>query len=239
MKVVLTGASRGLGLQIAKQLAGEGHTVFALCRSMSDELQELQNKTNALVQFVECDLLNTDFIQQLTIRKIFLDNAIDALVSNAALAYDDLISNLNQESLEKMFQVNTLAPMVLTKSAIRNMLLHNTSGSIVHISSISAHTGYKGLAMYAASKGAIEAFSKNTAREWGGRGIRSNCVVAGFMETEMSAELSDEQKQRIYQRTSLKKSTETASVASMVQFLLSTSACGVTGQNLFVDSGTI
>jgi 3-oxoacyl-[acyl-carrier protein] reductase len=119
------------------------------------------------------------------------------------------------------------------------MLLHRTSGSIVHISSISVHTGYKGLAMYASTKGALEAFSKTTAREWGEKGIRSNALVAGFMETSMSSTLSKEQRDRIYKRTSLKIPTTVESVANMVEFLLSDNSRSVTGANVFVDSGTI
>jgi 3-oxoacyl-[acyl-carrier protein] reductase len=119
------------------------------------------------------------------------------------------------------------------------MLLHHTRGSIVHLSSISVHTGYKGLAMYASTKGALEAFSKNTAREWGELGIRSNCLVAGFMETEMSSTLDEEQKNRIYKRTSLKKAVDVQSVAETIAFLLSKNANSITGQNIHVDSGTI
>ena len=109
----------------------------------------------------------------------------------------------------------------------------------MHVSSISAHTGYKGLAMYASTKGALEAFSKNTAREWGERGIRSNCVVAGFMETAMSGALGEAQRLRIHQRTALKQPASLDSVAETVVFLLGKGASSITGQNLFVDSGTI
>ena len=101
------------------------------------------------------------------------------------------------ESLENMYRINVFNPMIIVKYGIRNMLLHRISGSIIHVSSISVHTGYKGLAMYASTKGALEAFSKNVAREWGGLKIRSNCLVAGFMETAMSSTLSAEQKERI------------------------------------------
>ena len=93
--------------------------------------------------------------------------------------------------------------------------------------------------MYASTKGAIEAFSKNTAREWGERKIRSNCVVAGFMETEMSSTLSEEQKERIYRRTALKEATRIDSVAGTIAYLLSDKAASITGQNIHVDSGTI
>ena len=114
------------------------------------------------------------------------------------------------------------------------MLLHNIKGSIVHISSISVHTGYKGLSMYASTKGALEAFSKNTAREWGGKGIRSNCLVAGFMETEMSSTLSDNQKNRIYQRTSMKQPVDVDSVTKTITFLLSDESISITGQNIML-----
>ena len=119
------------------------------------------------------------------------------------------------------------------------MILHKTKGSIVHISSISVHTGYKGLAMYASSKGALEAFSKDTAREWGVMGIRSNVVVPGFMATAMSSTLTEEQRDKIYARTSLKSATSIRSVAETVAFLLSDKAASITGQNIHVDNGTI
>jgi len=93
--------------------------------------------------------------------------------------------------------------------------------------------------MYASTKGALEAFSKNTAREWGEKGIRSNCLVAGFMETEMSSTLSDNQKNRIYQRTSMKQPVDVISVAETIRFLLSDESKSITGQNIHVDNGTI
>ena len=160
-------------------------------------------------------------------------------MNNAALAYDDIVTNMNLERLQNMYAVNVFAPMMMTKYVIRNMLYHHTRGSILHISSISVHTGYKGLAMYASSKGALEAFSKDTAREWGELGIRSNVVVPGFMETAMSATLSTEQKERIYKRTSMKAATSIRSVAETVAFLLSDKAESITGVELRVDNGTI
>ena len=138
-----------------------------------------------------------------------------------------------------MYSINVFAPMILTKYTLRQMLLHKIEGSIVHISSISTHTGYKGLSMYASSKGALEAFSKNTAREWGGKGIRSNCLVAGFMETNMSSTLSLDQKNRIYNRTSLKKPVDMISVSETISFLISDDSKSITGQNINVDNGTI
>ncbi len=238
--VLLTGASRGVGLVIARHLIEDGYRVFTVSRSLSPELEALQTEYSESLFHVAFDLANTPQITPRIFPELVpMDTPLCGFVNNAALAYDDLVTNLQLEPLERMYRVNVFAPMMLTKGAIRNMLLHRTPGSIVHISSISVHTGYKGLAMYASTKGALEAFSKNTAREWGERGIRSNCVVAGFLETEMSAGLSDEQRQRIYNRTALKQPTDIASVAETVTFLLSEKSRSITGQHLFVDSGTI
>ena len=140
------------------------------------------------------DLSQVDNLKENIYDKILKHEKIDGFINNAAYAYDDLITNLKLEKLRYMYNINVLSPIMITKLVLRNMLLHKTSGSIIHLSSISAHTGYKGLAMYASTKGSLEAFSKNCSREWGSLGIRSNCVVAGFMETSMSSTLTDEQK---------------------------------------------
>jgi 3-oxoacyl-[acyl-carrier protein] reductase len=127
----------------------------------------------------------------------------------------------------------------MVKYVLRDMLLNKTKGSIVHISSISAHTGYKGLAMYASTKGAMEAFSKNTAREWGALGIRSNIICPGFMDTEMSATLTHDQKNKIFNRNSMKKAVEVEAVATTAIFLLMDASKGITGDIIHVDNGTI
>ena len=240
MNILLTGGSRGLGLAIARQQLERGDTVFVVNRTLSPELIELLECFKEHAVFIECDLTQPEIIKE-TIFDRQLDNSvpIHGFVNNAAIAYDDLVSNLDLGSLETMFQVNVFSPMALTKHVVRNMLLHRTAGSIVHISSICSRKGYKGLAMYAATKGAIEAFSKNLAREWGSMGIRSNCVVPGFMETSMSSTLTKEQREKINNRTSLKSATSIQSVVATTEFLLSKASCSVTGQEFVVDSGTI
>jgi 3-oxoacyl-[acyl-carrier protein] reductase len=238
--IVLTGASKGLGLEIAKVLLQEGCTVYAINRTLSAELELLKKQFHEKLFIELFDLTDSKGVKA-KLFKTFLsyDVKIDGFVNNAAVAYDEIITNAKYEPLDNMFNVNVFTPILMTTNVIRNMVFHKTKGSIIHISSISVHTGYKGLSMYAASKGALEAFSKNTAREWGETGIRSNCIVAGFMETEMSATLSFEQKDRIYKRTSLKTATDKGSVAKTISFLLSDDAKSITGQNIFVDSGTI
>lgn len=239
---LLTGISKGLGIEIARILLEENeqNKVYGVSRTVTDELAALKVSYPERLITTEFDLLNSDLVQDFLFKN-FITNKIvlHGFINNAALAYDDIITNLKHKPLEDMFKVNVFAPMLITKYAIRNMLLHKTKGSIIHLSSISVHTGYKGLSMYAATKGALEAFSKNTAREWGSLGIRSNAIVAGFMETPMSATLSTDQKDRIYKRTSLKIPTDMTSVAETISFLLTDKAASITGQNIHVDSGTI
>jgi len=238
--ILVTGISKGLGLVITSHLLEAGYSVYGVSRTISPEIEKLRQDYFGKLFLKQFDLNKSELVKkELVDTFIDLDTPIHGFVNNAAIAYDDIITNLQLEPLVDMYRVNVFSPMMIVKYAIRNFLLHRTAGSIVHISSISVHTGYKGLAMYASTKGALEAFSKNTAREWGERGIRSNCIVAGFMETTMSSGLSEDKKNRIYKRTSLKQPTTPQSVAAMVEFLLSDRSISITGQNIFVDSGTI
>lgn len=240
MNILLTGGSRGLGLAIARQQLELGNTVFIVNRTLSTELSELLECHRERAKFIECDLTHPDTIKETIFDQHLGNNVpIHGFVNNAAIAYDDLVSNLDLGSLETMFHVNVFSPMAFTKQIVRNMLLHRTAGSIVHVSSICSRKGYKGLAMYAATKGAIESFSKNLAREWGSMGIRSNCVVPGFMKTSMSSTLTEDQREKIYSRTALKAATSIQSVTATVAFLLSNASCSVTGQEFIVDAGTI
>lgn len=242
MNILITGVSKGLGLEMTELALKQGIFVFGLSRTKTPELDTLLNKFPNHLIWKSIDLANPeiDWYTEL-FNSGFLSNSIplSGFINNAAMAYDDIITNINQGRLKGMFQANVFSPMMIVKYVIRNMIFNKIKGSIIHLSSISVHTGYKGLAMYAASKGSLEAFSKNTAREWGEKGIRSNCLVAGFMETEMSSSLNLDQKGRIYNRTSLKKPTTLKSVAETVLFLLSEKAESITGQNIHVDSGTI
>lgn len=239
--ILVTGVSRGLGLDIAKALLIDPDTsIYGISRSKTEEVENLLNQYEGRFFWMSYDLANTEDVRAEVFKNfIGLKTPLHGFVNNAALAYDDIVTNLNYDPLLNMYQVNVFTPMMMTKFAIRQFLFHNIEGSIVHLSSISVHTGYKGLAMYASTKGALEAFSKNTAREWGEKGIRSNALVAGFMETDMSATLSDDQKNRIYKRNSMKRPTTTKSVAETVKFLLSNAAESITGQVIHVDSGTI
>jgi 3-oxoacyl-[acyl-carrier protein] reductase len=238
--ILITGVSRGLGLATARAVAAAGWTVYGVSRRRSDEFSALASSNPGRVHFCAFDLGNVEGVRAEIFGKFVpLKVPLHGFVNNAAVAYVDLVTNLDAEKLRAMYSVNVFAPMMIVKHAIRNGLFHRQPLAIVHVSSISAHAGYKGLAMYASTKGALEAFSRNTAREWGARGIRSNAVVAGYMETGMSDGLTEERRKRIFGRTSLKAATKPESVAQTVVFLLGDGAASITGQSVFVDSGTI
>lgn len=240
MNILITGVSRGLGFSIANFFIRKGFNIIGLSRKINDNIELLANNHPKKFRYIKCDLMDTNSIKELLYDGLLKDIQLHGFVNNAAISYDSLITNANYEKLKNIFQVNVLSPIMITKLVIRNMILHKTKGSIVHISSISAHTGYKGLSMYASTKGAIESFSKNCSREWGSYGIRSNCIVVGFMETDMSSSLSQEQKNRIYNRMAKKEPVSIDSVVRTVNYLiLNKNSKSVTGQNIFVDNGTL
>ena len=238
--ILVSGVSRGLGLEIARQLLdNKGYQVYGFSRQSTAAIADLQATYPGHFHWQAIDLEDLDTLREKVFSQLLPpDLPLHALINNAAIAYDDLASNTNLSRLQKMFNINTLAPILLSKYVLRNMLLHRTQGSLIHISSISTKTGYKGLSMYAASKGALEVFSKNIAREWGPKGIRSNCIVPGFIDTAMSASLNEEQKQKIYNRNALKTATTLDSVTGTALFLLSKASSSITGQELIVDSGS-
>ena len=234
---IVTGHSKGLGKAIALVLLEKGYNVIGISRSISSDMGNA-NHEGSLKQ------LSFDFSEPQQIKEFYFDmikpiGPLGGLVNNAAIAYDDISTNIDILQMKKMFDVNVFSPIMLAQYVIRDMLLHEISGSIVHVSSICESTGYKGLSMYAATKGALESFSKGIAREWGIRGIRSNCVAPGFMDTRMSSSLSNEQRNKIYHRTCLRQPTDPISVAHTVEFLLSEKSVSITSQTYNVDSGTL
>ncbi len=236
--ILITGISKGLGYFVTKKLLENNYFVYGLSSSVNKNIKLLDNYNN--FKYLKFDLRNIDDIESKIFKK-FIDLSIPiyGVINNAAIAYDDIVTNLDVERLTEMYSVNVFAPIIITKRAIRNMLLNDVQGSLIHISSVSAHTGYKGLSMYASTKGALEAFSKNIAREWGERKIRSNCIAAGFMNSDMTENLSTDMKDRIFKRTSLKSETLKESVLEAILLLINNEARSITGEVIHVDAGTI
>lgn len=238
--VLVTGDSKGLGNVIVSILLESGeYFVVGVSRTRTKDVDVLEKKYPTTYTHYSYDLADSEGIKSFYLNTLKKHSPYVGLVNNAGIAYDDILTNARVEPLDLMFRVNVYSPIMFSKYIIRDMMLHDIKGSLVHISSVCAHTGYKGLSMYSASKGALESFSRTVAREWGGVGIRSNCVAPGFIETGMSETLTHEQKDRIFKRTSLKRGSEPKDIAETVKFLLSEKSSSITGAVFSVDCGTI
>ena len=238
--VIVTGASRGIGLAIAGALAASGYRVLAIARSASPELQALAAAAApagaGAVQFYPFDLLEVSGMAQLVSRLRHEAGPIYGLVNNAGLGTAGVLAMMRDEQIEALIRLNTLSPIVLTRHVVRSMLSER-AGRIVNISSIVASTGYQSLSVYSATKASLIGFTRALAREVGQLGITVNAVAPGFVDTEMTRNLDPRQREQIIRRSALHRLPEPADVAAAVEFLLSEKARNITGITLTVDAG--
>jgi 3-oxoacyl-[acyl-carrier protein] reductase len=238
--VIVTGGSRGLGLGIARRLTETGYRVITVARKQNDELaaamQEAEITNPGSFHFVPFDLAEIEGISDLikTLRKDF--GPIYGLVNNAGLSFDGTLALMPVSQIEQLLRVNTLSPIVFTKYMVRSMMADG-GGRIVNMASITAFTGYSGLSVYGATKASIIGFSRSIAREVGRMGVNVNSVAPGFIETDMTQGIKDEQRQQIERRSALKRLADIDDVANAVEFLLSDRAKNITGTVLTVDAG--
>lgn len=238
--VIVTGASRGLGLAIAAALAGDGVRVIAIARSESTELRTVVSaatrSARGEIHFHPFDLLETHAIPQLVsgLRRQF--GPFFGLVNNAGLGTAGVLAMMPEDDIERLVRLNTIAPLVLSKYVVRSMMSEK-AGRIVNISSIVASTGYHGLSVYSATKAALIGFTRSLAREVGPLGITVNAVAPGFISTEMTRGLAGEEREKIMRRSALRRLAEPVDVAAAVQFFLSEAAKNITGTTLTVDAG--
>lgn len=237
--IVVTGASRGIGLGIADALAADGYRVVAIARRSTEALARSAAEVGAgggSIHFESFDLEHLDampdFMRALRARH----GAIYGLVNNAGIGTEGVLATMATPDIERLVRLNTLAPMVLTKHAVRPMMSAG-AGRIVNMSSIIASTGYNGLSVYAATKASMIGFTRSLAREVGGLGITVNAVAPGFVDTDMTAAMDDKQRTTIARRSALKRLPEIADVAHAVAYLVSDRARNVTGTVMTIDAG--
>ncbi|MEO3678956.1 SDR family oxidoreductase [Rheinheimera sp. FR7-31] len=235
--VVVTGASRGLGLAICRQLLSAGYQVVALARTQSPELTALTARHANSLSFFAADLSDLDAIASLCTELVKQYGRPYALINNAAVGYDGVLATMHNSEINTLLNLNIQAPILLCKYFLRPMLL-NQSGRIVNISSIIARTGFNGLSVYAASKAALEGFSKSLAREVGKAGITVNCVAPGYMQTDMTNSLQGDKLESIKRRSPLGRLATPDDAAGAVLYLLSEQANAVTGTTITVDAGS-
>jgi len=232
--VLVTGGSRGIGLAIARKLAGAGYNVIAVARGESEKLREAAKDGN--LRFRACDLSDIEAIPAFV--KAVRDEygAIYGLVNNAGIGTEGLLAAMHNSDIEALVRLNVLSPVILTKYVVRHMMADG-EGRIVNISSIIASTGYNGLSVYGATKAAATGFTRSLAREVGKLGITVNAIAPGFIATELTESLSDDARQRIAGRSALRRLPEADDVASMVEYLLGEGGRNITGSVLTVDAG--
>ncbi len=242
--VIVTGGSRGLGLGIARTLAASGYRVLVIARKQNSQLTEAieqaertnPNANPGPFHFVPFDLAEIEGIPDLikTLRRDF--GPIYGLVNNAGISFEGVLAMMPTAQIEQLLRINTLAPIVLAKYVVRSMMADG-GGRIVNLASIVASTGYSGLSVYAATKASLIGFSRSLAREVGRAGINVNAVAPGFIATDMTEALKDEQRQQIERRSALRRLAEIDDVANAVEFLLGDKSKNITGTVLTVDAG--
>ena len=236
-RLVVTGASRGLGLEITRVLLESGYEVSAVARNSGELLRELQGRHPNALRFIPADLSNR---QQLTEVCEALNAAsttpIWGLINNAALAHDGLLVTQSPEKISEVVEMNLLTPILLSRLLAKRMLIQG-EGCIVFISSILAHRSGRGAATYAATKAALEGFTRALALELGPKGIRVNAVAPGYLQTQMSNALTANQVSRIERRSAAQRLAQVSEVANVVGMLVSPVSSAINGQVLAVDCG--
>ena len=239
--VLVTGGSRGIGLAIAQRLAAAGYNVIAVARSESEALREtigdVIKQGRGGLHFKAFDLSAIDAIPAFVkgLRDEF--GAIYGLVNNAGIGTEGLLATMHNSEIEALLRLNVLSPIVLTKYVARQMMADGAGGRIVNMSSIIANTGYNGLSVYGATKAAASGFTRSLAREVGKLGITVNAIAPGFVDTELTQTLSDDQRKRISGRSALRRLPEADDVARMVEYLPGDGGRNITGSVLTIDAG--
>jgi 3-oxoacyl-[acyl-carrier protein] reductase len=239
--VIVTGGSRGLGLAIAAALSRADYQVISIARSETEEFraaaEAAAHEGRGGLHFRSFDLTELRGIGPLVraLRKEF--GPLYGLVNNAGVGTHGVLAMMHDTELERLVRLNTIAPLILTKHVLRSMMLER-AGRIVNIASIVASTGFSGLSAYAATKASLVGFGKSLAREVGPLGITVNAIAPGFLSTEMTRGMSEEDRSRIERRSALRRFAATEDVAAAVEYLLGEKAKNITGTLLTIDAGS-
>jgi 3-oxoacyl-[acyl-carrier protein] reductase len=235
---LITGGSRGLGAGLVDAFLDAGYCVETCARTGTDAVRQWESDPSSADRFSFTALDVSDsaaaeqFVKDATARR----GRIDVLVNNAGVAREGVIALFGDEPLDQVIDLNLKGSVYMTRATSRVMLRQH-SGAIVNISSVVGLSGYRGLSVYAATKAALDGFTRSLARELGSRGITVNSVAPGYLRTEMSHGLDGDQLTQITRRTPLGRLGEPYDVARAVLFLCDPANTYITGHVLVVDGG--
>ena len=238
---LVTGGSRGIGRAIALGLADAGARVTIVYRSAGQEaehvVEEIRMRGHASGA-LQADVALFNQAKDAVEKVVAQSGRLDILVNNAGITKDGLLMRMNEEDWDSVMATNLKSVFNMTKAAIRPMMSQR-SGKIINITSVSGIIGNAGQANYAASKAGMIGFTKSLAKELGSRNIQVNAVAPGFVETDMTAKLTDEQRQKLAEIIPLRRTAKPEEIAGVVRFLASSDADYITGQVLCVDGGMV
>lgn len=240
---LVTGASRGIGATIAKQLAQSGHHVivnYASNEAKAHEVVEAIRSSGGSAEAMGFDISKSDQVdaafERVTKELVPTHGPLKVLVNNAGVALDGLLIRMKNEDLDSTLDINLKGAIYCTRAAAKQMM-RSRSGSIIMISSVIGEMGNPGQGAYAAAKAGMIGFAKSIAKELANRQVRLNVITPGFIETEMTGALTNEQKEAILRAIPLGYYGATEDVASLAAFLASDASRYITGQVIGVNGG--
>ena len=238
---LITGATRGIGKQIAITLAKQGYNIALNYRKENEELENTKKEIEEIgvqVLAVKGDVANFEDCEKFVKQTIERFEQIDVLVNNAGITKDMLLMRMKKEDFEQVIDTNLVGTFNVTKNVVPYMMKAR-SGRIINISSVVGISGNAGQTNYSASKAGIIGFTKSLAKEIASRNILVNAVAPGFIETNMTDVLKDDVKQEIAKNIPLKRMGTAHDVANVVKFLASDDSSYITGQVINVDGGML
>jgi 3-oxoacyl-[acyl-carrier protein] reductase len=236
--VVVSGGSRGLGQAIVGHLLERGDAVATFSRSRTPFVDSVEDDPDRRDRFLfsEVEIAQPDPVRDFVRATVKRFGRIDALINNAGIARDGLLATQSVDEIAEVVDINVKGSLILARSCLRPML-RARKGRIVNISSIIGLRGYRGLATYGATKGALDAMTRALAREVASLGITVNSIAPGFLETEMTHGLDEQQVGQIVRRTPLGRLGRPDDILPTIDYLLSDGSAFMTGQVLVVDGG--
>jgi 3-oxoacyl-[acyl-carrier protein] reductase len=236
--VIVTGGSRGLGAGLVDAFLEDGANVATCSRTPSDNIERWRAApdTGPRFHYTALDMTDREACEVFVRDVVERFGEIDVLINNAGLAIDGVLGTFQEDDTDTVIDLNLRATIRVTKLVVRRMLRRG-SGRIINISSVVGLRGYRGLAVYGATKAALDGFTRALARELGTRAITVNSVAPGYLRTEMTHGLTPENLEQIARRTPAGRLGEVSDVVAAVRFLVSPDAGFITGHTLVVDGG--